>query len=87
MVEEDDALSAIDALILVEDWEGAAIVERAYASRLELLGGDADYRLELAAGYLTRIPACDTTFLIAAHQAYRAATTASTPACSKSPPK
>ncbi len=75
MVEEDDALSAIDALILVEDWEGAAIVERAYSSRLELLGGDADYRLELAAGYLTRIPACDTTFLIAAHQAYRAATT------------
>ena len=46
MVEEDDALSAIDALILVEDWEGAAIVERAYSSRLELLGGDADYRLE-----------------------------------------
>ena len=29
----------------------------------------------MAAGYLTRIPACDTTFLIAAHQAYRAATT------------
>ena len=87
MVEEDDALSAIDALILVEDWEGAAIVERAYASRLELLGGDADYRLELAAGYLTRIPACDTTFLIAAHQAYRARRRASTPACSKSPPK
>jgi class 3 adenylate cyclase len=76
-VNDEELLATIEALVHVEEWEGAAIVERGYAHQLEGSGrGDeADRRLTLAAGYLSRIPPCDTTFLIAAHQAYRAATT------------